>query len=318
VRDARFFILPGDQSMHNNAQPRSITAGLRYAATHTVITLLAIGIAFALPEAARYILYYWWPRVEADSQLLLATESLLAAVLVVLFNLATVSWENRRFVGNAKLAALVHARSGGSWLARLRERQLLRSQPPSRDAFVLSVTGHDTFIDERSFAASALRTAYELRVMLLHPESEGAHHRASRLPPEKRLPTLRAEVKATIERLDALRRAGRNVTLRFYTEPPLWKIVVLGERVWVQFCHDGYELRSSPEYVFQLDARRPTRGLFMPFYMMFMRKWGEPQHPEYDFERRELVYRDAAGNEARREPFLPRPGEVPQAEDLPV
>jgi hypothetical protein len=56
----------------------------------------------------------------------------------------------------------------------------------------------------------------------------------------------------------------------------------------------------------------------MPFYMMFMRKWSEPQHPEYDFERRELVYRDAAGNEVRREPFMPRPGAIPQAEDLPV
>jgi hypothetical protein len=298
--------------MNDNAQPRSVAAGLRYAATHSAITLLAIGIAFALPEAARYILYNWWPQVEADSQLLLATEILLAAVLVLLFNLAMVSWDNRRFVVNAKLAALVHARGGGGWLARLRERHLLRRLPPSRDAFVLSVTGHHTFVDERSFAASALRTAYELRVMLLRPDSEGARQRAGALPPGKGLAALRGEVEATIARLEALRQAGKRVTLKFYDEPPLWKIVVLGERVWVQFCHDGHELRHAPEYVFALDAREPTRGLFVPFYMMFMRKWSEPQHPEYDFDRRELVYRDAAGNEVRRDPFLSRGDETPR------
>lgn len=300
--------------MDDYDQPRSIAAGLRHAVTHTAITLLAIGIAFALPEAARYILYYWWPQVEADSQLLLATEILLAAVLVLLFNLAMVSWENRRFVSNAKLAALVHARGGGSWLARMRERHLLRKLPPSRDAFVLSVTGHHSFIDERSFAASALGSAYELRVMLLNPDSEGARQRTSALPPEKGLAALRAEVEATIARLEALRQAGKSVTLKFYGEPPLWKIVVLGERVWVQFCHDGHELRHAPEYVFALDTRDPVRGLYIPFYMMFMRKWSEPQHPEFDFERRELVYRDAAGNEARREPFMPRADEAAPVE----
>jgi hypothetical protein len=300
--------------MNDYAQPRSVAAGLRHTITHTAITLLAIGIAFALPEGARYILYYWWPEVKADSQLLLATEIFLAAVLVLLFNLAMVSWDNRRFVVNAKLAALVHARGGGGWLARVRERHRLRHLPPSRDAFVLSVSGHDTFVDERSFAVSALRTAYELRVMLLNPDSDGARQRANALSPERGLAALRAEVEATIARLESLRRAGKSVTLKFYGEPPLWKIVVLGEQVWVQFCHDGCELRHAPEYVFALDAREPTRGLFVPFYMMFMRKWNEPQHPEYDFERRELVYRDAAGNETRREPFMPRADEAAQVE----
>jgi len=298
--------------MTDYAQPRSIAAGLRHTISHTAITLLAIGIAFALPEGARYILYYWWPQVKADSQLLLATEIILATVLVLLFNLAMASWDNRRFVVNAKLAALVHARGSGGWLARLRERHLLRRLAPSRDAFVLSVSGYDTFVDERSFAAGALRTAYELRVMLLDPESAGAQQRASALPTDKGLAALRAEVEASVARLEALRRSGRSVTLKFYGEAPLWKIVVLGEQVWVQFCHDGCELRHAPEYVFALDAREPTRGLFVPFYMMFMRKWGEPQHPEYDFERRELIYRDAAGNETRREPFLPRVDEAVQ------
>ncbi len=297
--------------MTDYAQPRSIAAGLRHTISHTAITLLAIGIAFALPEGARYILYYWWPQVKADSQLLLATEIILATVLVLLFNLAMASWDNRRFVVNAKLAALVHARGSGGWLARIRERHLLRRLAPSRDAFVLSVSGYDTFVDERSFAAGALRTAYELRVMLLNPESAGAHQRASALPSDKGVAALRAEVEATVARLETLRRSGRSVTLKFYDEAPLWKIVVLGEQVWVQFCHDGCELRHAPEYVFALDAREPTRGLFVPFYMMFMRKWSEPQHPEYDFERRELVYRDAAGNETRREAFLPR-GEASQ------
>jgi len=60
-------------------------AALLHVMTHGVITLLAVAIAFATPNAAQYILYVWWPRVELNSNLLLATEIMLASVLTVLF-----------------------------------------------------------------------------------------------------------------------------------------------------------------------------------------------------------------------------------------
>lgn len=294
--------------------PLSMAAGLRSALSHALITLLAIGIAFALPQAAQYILYYWWPQVEADAKLMLATEILLAAVLVLLFNLVVVSWNNRRFVESAKLASLVHARKGrgGGWLVRLRQRRMLRRLPASRDAFVLTVTGFHTFVEQPSLAASAFNTAYEIRVMLLNPASGGARQRISSLPVEIGLSAFSDEIEASIGRLEALRKAGKKVTLKFYDDAPFWKVVVLGEHVWVQYCHDGHELRHATEYVFALNSQEPGHGLFVPFYMLFLRKWSEPQHPEYDFDTRQLVFRDALGKEVRREPFVLRPADDPE------
>lgn len=41
--------------------------------------------------------------------------------------------------------------------------------------------------------------------------------------------------------------------------------MVLGDHLWVQYCHDGYEVKDQPEYVFALNRDRPRLGLFVPF-----------------------------------------------------
>jgi hypothetical protein len=56
-----------------------------------------------------------------------------------------------------------------------------------------------------------------------------------------------------------------------------------------------------PRYVFKHD---PNIGsLYFPFYQYFVGKWNETDIPEYDLETDELIYRDKAGNEVRREKF---------------
>lgn len=281
-----------------------VLSGFGLVISHGLITLLAIGIAFALPVAAQFILYQWWPRVEADSNLLLTTEIGLASFLVLLFNLAKVSWDHRRYVASAKLASLAYARSNTSWLSRWRERALFRRLPVTRDACVLTVTGFDTFVHKSSRFKSVLETAYEIRVMLVNPAGRGARLRVDSLPPGKSdFAAFREEVEASIAYLGTLRKTGKKVTLKFYDHQPFWKVVVLGDHVWVQYCHGGCEIKQTPEYVFSLHHRNPTRGLFVPFYMYFLEKWDEPQHPDFDFDTRELVYRDAAGREIRRSAF---------------
>ena len=126
--------------MLRHARSATLTAGVRLLLSHSVITLLALGIAFALPRAAAYILYTWWPKVEADAQLLLVTEIGFAGVLVMLFNLLMLLWENHRFVSSERLASLVFARENGGWSDPWRTRRLVRRLPPSRDAYILSVT----------------------------------------------------------------------------------------------------------------------------------------------------------------------------------
>ncbi len=298
--------------MNKRTEQRPAFSGLSLILSHGIVTLLAVGIAFALPGAARFILYQWWPQVEADSTLLLTTEIAVASLLVLLASLAKSLWDNRRYVSSARLASLVHVRSNDTWLSRWHGRALFAKPHVMRDAYVLTVTGFDTFVAQASHFRDAVSTALEVRVMLSNPDSRGARQRVSAFPPEKSdLRAFAIEIEASIAHLDALRKTGKKVTLKFYDTPPFWKLVVLGEHIWVQYCHSGCDIKSAPEYVFALHPGNPRRGLFVPFYMYFLEQWSEQGHPEFDFDSRELVYRDAAGREFRRAPFLMPDAQLP-------
>jgi len=278
-------------------------SSLRQISLHVVITLLAVGIAFALPVAAQYILYQWWPMVAADANLLLASEISLAASLVLFFNMWRVAAENRLKGKVADTASLVYARHRASWLTRWRERSLIRKLPAARDAYILTLTGHGTFGDEKSPLRESLQSAYEIRVMLLNPSARAAEKRVSSLPEEITQQSYAEEVEASIAYLTMLRTLGKMVTLKFYEHEPFWKVVVLGDYLWVQYCHSGFEVKDQPEYVFALNPDNPRLGLFVPFYVHFLEQWSDARHPHYDFENRELVYSDERGREVRRARF---------------
>lgn len=290
--------------MYANAQPHNLLVSLQQILSHGVITLLAVVIAFALPSAARYILYDWWPLVEQDPNLLLASEVLLASILVLLFNLAKIAWDDRHKVMMARLVSLVHARHAKkNWLTRWRERNLVRRLPAARDAFILTQTGYETLIEADSPLRNVLETAYEIRVMMVNPIGEALQKRVGSLPPDVTLLSFHIEIEASIAFLAQLRKRGKKVALKFYDDEPFWKLVVLGDHVWVQHCHSGFGVRQQPEYVFALQHHNPRLGFFVPFYMYFLNQWNESRHPEYDFESNELIYRDPAGNESARAPL---------------
>lgn len=290
--------------MHKLKYPQHRFSWLRAAVVHFGFIVLALGIAFSLPAAAQFILYQWWPGVLADADLLLMTEICLAALLVLFFTAAKNFIEQRASLGWVRVASLVYARSHASWLSRWRERALIKQVPATRDAYVLSVTGRDVFSEHSRFRA-ALQSAGDLRVMLLNPNGLAAQQRVDSLLDEPCNPAqLREEIRLSIDYLQSLHQLGRKVSLKFYDQPPFWKLVILGEHVWVQYFHEGDNL---PEYVFALSHKDPRHGLFMPFYMHFLEQWGEQEHPELDFDTGELVYRDAAGSEMRRKQFLIRP-----------
>jgi hypothetical protein len=287
--------------MYRGAQTASLWTGLRQILLHGLITVLAVLVAFSLPQVANYILNGWWPRVENDANLLLATEIGLASVLALAFNLAKIIWDYRQKVVTARLASLVHARDAGAgWLSRWRERVLIRQLPVARDAFVLTLTGYDTFVAEEGPLRPVIEKGYEIRVMLINPIGDELRRRADSLPPEITVLTLHKEIEATIGHLSELRKLGKKVKLKFYEEEPFWKVIVLGDHVWVQHFHSGFEIRQQPEYVFALQHREPRRGLFVPFYMYFLNQWNDARYPEYDFDTNDLVYRDASGKETKR------------------
>lgn len=280
---------------------------LRHLLVHALVTLLAVGFAFTLPELARYILYQWWPAVQDDSQLLLLTEIAFAGVLVLLFNALTLTLEYRRKARINTLASLVHAREHRGWLSRLVGRSLVRDLPWKRDVMVMAVTGYDTFTAQDAELRRVLEACYEIRVMLMNPYSDGARsHAASRVNPEETLADYRNELETSIDFLARLYTGGKKVSLKLYSETPFWKLVFTGEHAWVRYCHDNYGAQVFPEYVFALQPDKPMRGFFPAFYTYFLNQWNDPRHPEYNFESNELIYRNKGGQEIRRELFPSR------------
>lgn len=289
-------------AIHRGASPHSLLSGLRQILSHGAVTILAVAIAFSLPGFANYILNEWWPEVESNANLLLGTEIALASILALMFNMATIAWDHRQRVRTARLASLVYARNANAgWWSRRRERALVEQLTTARDAFVLTLTGYDTLVAADSLLRPVIEKAYEIRVMLVNPCGRGLRQRAETLPPEVTVLTLHTEIEATIGALSALRKYGKKVNLKFYDEEPFWKLVVLGDYIWVQHCHSGFVVREQPEYVFALQHTEPRHGLFVPFYMVFLNCWNDTRHPEYDFDTNELVYRDAGGKETGRE-----------------
>ncbi|MBZ0106425.1 MAG: hypothetical protein K8H84_12445 [Sulfuricella denitrificans] len=292
--------------MNQNIHFPGFSHTLKHIFSHAAVTLVAVGIAFSLPSAASFILYTWWPKVAENSHLLLINEISFAAVLVLLFNLVLIAEEGRRSLRMNRIASLVHVREGNNWLSRWSGRDLLKKISGTRDVSVISVTGYDTFVSERRNLHRFIEDSYEIRVMLMNPYGAGAKRRIESLGKQASLASYRQETEATIERLAALAAAGKKVTLKFYEEQPFWSLIVTGEYVWVQYCHDGQELRNQPEYVFALRKDKPAQGLFSAFYVHFLNQWNDPRHPEYDWNSKELIYRNNKGNEVGCLPYPPR------------
>lgn len=267
-----------------------LAKGLKHVASHAAVTLLAVGVAFSIPAAAQYVLFQWWPKVQDNSQLLLITEIVCAAALVLLFNISRFAWSARRAAKINHLAALVDARVGRE-RGRGGSTALYDQIPAARDALVMLVTGGELFGGKNAGLIRALESCREIRVLLLDPDSEGACTRAHGSDdPERTLEAHRQELRQCIAYLAKLRAAGKQVALKFYGHAPFWRLVLLGDHVWVQYCHEGDEVETSPEYVFALRQDNPSQGFFAPFHVYFLNQWGDPLNPSYNFAGDELIY----------------------------
>src|SRR2546426_617123 len=146
----------------------------------------------------------------------------------------------------------------------LTHRALVRQLPAARDAFVLTLTGYDTFVAGDSLLRGVIEKAYEIRVMLVNPVGRALRERADSLPPEITVLTPHTEIEATIGYLSGLRKFGKMVKLKFYDDEPFWKLIVLGDYVWVQHCHSGFAVKQQPEFVFALQHRESAVAMLHP------------------------------------------------------
>jgi hypothetical protein len=272
--------------------------------SHVAIIGISAGIALSLPYTAgiaaqKFLLY--WSFIGNEKIFLLTVEIAAAVLLILFFNYVGGVWRDRRLAATAKEAGLVTVSSPRGFLARRRNRKLKEDQGMARDIMVMGSTGCRTFVDPDGDLHHVVKNCREARIMLLNPYSEGANIRAkSILVPEITLERLREQIRMSIAYLKELKAVQKEIRLKLYDDVPFLKMAVSGDYIWAKHYHAGFDVQVMPEYIF-MHNQNPG-SLYATFYRYFLKQWNDPGVPEYDLEKDELVYRDVAGNELKREP----------------
>ena len=274
---------------------------------HIVVLVLSTGIALSLPALARRFLAYW-ARVEDDKVSLLVLEAAVAILLIVSANAVRLSLRNRALAKMALGAGLVSFYPSHEPRARKRIKQLKEKQGTGRTIMAIGSSGYGTLTDQVGDLASVLERCMGARVLLVNPYSQAARARIGAIAdPDYTVEQFQEEVGRSIELLKRLRALGKSVKLKLYTEPPLVKLVILGDYLWLQHYHPDLNVRAMPEYVLRHNPQ--DHGLYTFYYHYFLQRWGSREIPEYDLDTDELVYRGPQGREERRVLFGPEEAE---------
>jgi hypothetical protein len=265
---------------------------------HIVVVGLSAALALSLPLAVRFVareFLLYWSRVGNDKIFFLSVEIILTVWFIFLSATLRKSWKDRKLSNMARAAGMVFVTPAKGFFVRRRIKKLKESQGIAREVMVISSTGFRTFVDPKGELHQVIKNCREAKIMLLNPNGEGAAARAKGIPDPAVTPeSFGEQIRKTIDFLKLLKAAQKNVRLKLYSDPPLLKMAILGDYIWLQHYQPGLDGQTMPRYVFKHD---PNIGsLYFPFYQYFLGRWNNPNIPEYDLETDELIYRDMAGN----------------------
>src|SRR2546429_5311131 len=166
-------------------------------------------------------------------------------------------------------------------LSRRVARRLKERHAFARDIMIIGSTGFRTLVEPKGDLRAVIENCRSAKIMLLDPESRGAIERVRTIgDPEITCESLRTQVEQTIAFLRALPAAHQRIHLKLYSEPPLWKLAILGDHAWVRHYPPALDVRVLPEYVF-VHGQDPA-GLYTAFYQYFVMRWNDSAIPEYD------------------------------------
>jgi hypothetical protein len=299
----------------------NIREGLKHASEigyHIIVLCLSAGIAMSLPAVATNFLSYW-TRVEKDKAWLVALEIGVAVFLIMVMTYIRQSRKNRKLAKMASDAGFVsffpkRARLGEDGIRKLRD-----THGRGRTVMVIGSSGYDTLRDQVGDLSTVLDKCLGANIMLVNPFSQGASSRIRAIAdPMMSIEKYREGVRQSIALLKRLQAVGKSVKLKLYSDPPLLKLVILGDYLWLQHYHTDLDIQEMPEYVLRHTPK--DHGLYTLCYQYFVQRWERTDIPEYDLETDELVYRDKNGGEVRREQFWPEdaPPSIEQGRDVPA
>jgi len=285
---------------------------------HIIVLCLSAGIAMSLPIVATNFLSYW-TRVEKDKVSVVSLEIGVAVLLIIVMTYIRRSVKDRKLAQMAIEAGFMsffpkRGRRSEDGIRKLRE-----TQGRGRTVMVIGSSGYDTLRDQVGDLSTVLDKCLGANIMLVNPLSQGASARIRAIAdPMMSIEKYREGVRQSIELLKRLQAVGKSVKLKLYSDPPLLKLVILGDYLWMQHYHTDLDIQEMPEYVLRHNAN--DHGLYTLCYQYFVQRWERTDIPEYDLETDELVYRNKNGGEVRRERFWPEevPQSIEQEREVPV
>ena len=270
---------------------------------HIVVLVLSAAIALSLPVIARSFLAYW-SRVEHEKTSLVSIEIAVAVFLIVFFNFVRRSFQDRNLAKMAIGAGLVSFFPRRGRRAQSRIRKVKEKHGTGRTVLVIGSSGYGTFVDHVGDLSTVLEKCVGAKILLVNPYSQEASTRIQAVAhPDFTLENFREEVRRSIELLKRLKAIGKAVKLKLYSDPPLIKLVILGDYLWLQHYHTDLDVQAMPEYV--LRHKLKGDGLYTLCYQYFVQRWESTEIPEYDLDTDELVYRGNNVGELRRVRFGP-------------
>jgi len=163
---------------------------------------------------------------------------------------------------------------------------------------IFGASGWETFGGPNSPLNEALKTCQEVRILLVHPLSNGVTKRAIDLG--MTIDTYRSEIYQSINFLKWLRLQGCHIELKMYESYPLWKLILLEHYTWIQQYPPDEHVKNSPCYAFE---RIPTnmRSIHNHLYRQCLGYWDSTSLGTFNFTTDLLEFRDASGNVIRTE-----------------
>ncbi len=277
---------------------------------HIAVIAVSAFIALSLPAIMTFVaqnLLVYWSFIGNEKVFLVSMEIALAIFLILFIHRVRKNWKARKISRMARRAGFVREKSPRSILTRRWTRKMKAGQGFGREVLLLGSTGWRTFGDPQGDFHSVLHNCREAKIMLLDPCGEGAKVRAKsilEITPEN----FGEQTRRSIGFLKELKAVQKHIRLKLYPDPPLFKLAILGDYLWIQHYHTGLDAQAMPEFLFHHNQN--PASLYIPFYHYFLSRWNQTGIPEYDLEKDELIFRDGLGTEVKREKFDRRSAET--------
>lgn len=153
----------------------------------------------------------------------------------------------------------------------------------ARDLRIMGATGWNTFGEPKSplyRLLSQFDGEVKILLMLPDPKLPALIRRAKETgrAPEEYV----AEIKRSIERIRVLRAKGKNISLKFYSQTPIWKMIISNDFMWLQHYCATTDVEDTHVYVFFSDGDDGS-SLFHPLYSVWLKRWEHDDNKQCRF-----------------------------------